>query len=499
MVYDRRLLGAVPAAAAAGGALGAVLLLGGAGTLPVTAQDTAALTQQQHATATSLEGAFTRINDVVQPATVSIMARTRAAGEAGVPPGGDLPFSFPGLPPRGGDGGSGRASGSGVVVRPNGYILTNDHVVAGAQDNRVKVTLNDGTEQTGQVFRDPRSDLAIVKIDAPKPLPFVRLADSSQLRVGQWAIAIGSPFGQRGTMTAGIVSALHRKTGIGQGGERRVYPNLIQTDASINPGNSGGPLLNINGELIGVNVAIYSPSGANAGIGFAIPANTAKAVMDQLINKGRVVRGSLGVMPNDILPGLRQRLGVDKGAYIDEVTPDGPAAAAGIEPGDVVTRFDNREIVGESGLRDAIGATAPGSRIAVTLLRDQRPRTVSVVLGTLEDLPVEAGPSVPARRPIVVLGLDARPLTGARLGELKLDADVKGVLVGGVQPGGPADDAGLAPGSIIVAMNSTPITSVDALNRAIVTLKSGEIVTLAVLRVREAGKASRAVVNIMVP
>nr|CAA9289163.1 HtrA protease/chaperone protein [uncultured Armatimonadetes bacterium] len=501
MGYDRRVIGAVPVAALAG-ALGATLLLGGRQP-SVTAQDTPRLTQEQRATATSLEGAFMRIADSVRPASVYITSRTAEPVRPGGnfdggeedSPFGDL-FPFRGLPrgPR-----QGRASGSGIIVRPDGYILTNDHVVASAPNSTVTVTLDDGREFKGKVFRDQRSDLAVVKIDAGKPLPFVRMTDSNSVRVGQWAVAIGSPFGQQNTMTAGIVSALHRKSNIGSGSEGRYYPNLIQTDASINPGNSGGPLLNINGELIGINVAIYSPTGASAGIGYAIPANTAKTVMEQLITRGRVVRGYLGLAPEDIPAGLRARLGTDKGAYVRQVSADTPAQKAGIRAGDVITRFGNKVVTNEVDLRDAISATAPGTRVTATLLRGGQSRSVDVTVGSLPDERVAAATPVEPR-PAGKLGMDVQPLTADAAEEMKLGAGVKGVVVGRVNPGSPASEGGLQPRDVITAVNGQPVTSVEALNRAVAAAKADELVTLTILRSSgDASGPSETVVNITVP
>ncbi len=502
MNYERRMLGALPVAALAG-ALGATLWLGGSSP-KVTAQDNISMTQEQRVAVASLEGAFMRIADTVQPATVSIKAQIAAPTRRESP----LPdmegFPFEEFFRRGPGGGGprsrpGEASGSGVIVRQDGYILTNDHVVAGARDNMVRVTLNDGTTLPGKVFRDQQSDLAVVKVDAAKPLPYVRLADSNRVRVGQWAVAIGSPFGQQNTMTAGIVSALHRKSEIGSGTDGRYYPSLIQTDASINPGNSGGPLLNINGELVGVNVAIYSPTGTSAGIGYAIPSNTAKTVMEQLITRGKVVRGSLGVVPTDILPGLRQRLGTDKGAYVKEVAPRTPAETAGIREDDVITRFNGQEITDENSLREAIGATAPGTRVSITLLRGGRTQTVAATLGSKEDSPEEAAPAAPTRRPANVLGFEPRVLNSEIAQDLKLPAATRGVVVGSVQPGSPASEAGLSQGNVIIGVDGVPVTSAEALNRAISAAKSGDYVTLNVLRFREAGNPSRAAINIQVP
>ncbi|MFM7321780.1 MAG: S1C family serine protease, partial [Armatimonadota bacterium] len=265
---EKRLwIGALPALIA-GGATAAFFL--GSGQRDVTAQGTAKAQSEDRATAVSLESAFTRIADTIGPATVSIQAEVTAPSRrGGIDVEGDpLEEMIPGprRAPR-----TGTSVGSGVIVDATGSILTNDHVVEGAKDGKVVVKMSDGTTYPGTVSRDPRSDLAVVKITAGKPLPYVRFADSDALKVGQWAVAIGSPFGKENTMTTGIVSALHRKTDISEGVTGRYYPSLIQTDAAINRGNSGGPLLNIRGELIGINVAIFSPTGTSAGIGFAIP------------------------------------------------------------------------------------------------------------------------------------------------------------------------------------------------------------------------------------
>lgn len=503
MRFDRRLAPALPVLAIAG-ALGATLLFGGPNG-PVIAQDTAKMTEEQRSTATSLEGAFMKIAETVEPATVHITARiqpsarqgSRGQNDEGFFPFGDLlPPGLRGMPraPRFGR----RASGSGVIVRQDGYILTNDHVVADAADGRVTVTLDDGREFRGTVLRDRRSDIAVVKIDTGKPLPYVRMADSDKVKVGQWAVAIGSPFGLQQTMTAGIISALQRKAPIGRGDQARYYPNLIQTDASINPGNSGGPLLNINGELIGINVAIESPTGASAGIGFAIPANTARSVMEQLITRGKVTRGYLGLLPADIPAGLRTPLGAEKGAYVAEVSPDTPAEKAGILPEDVITRFGNKEITDEVTLRDAISATAPGTRVPVTLLRNGKAQTVDVIVGTPEEDRVAT--SAPAEgRPASKLGINLDELTADMVREMKLPAGTRGVVVGGIEPGSPAFEAGLAPRDVITAVNGSPITTISALDRAVAQAKSGDIVTLRILRFRDSEKPSRAVVNVTVP
>ena len=256
----------------------------------------------------SIQDDFEKVADKLRPSVVSIKSRQTITGPSlrmgadngQQDPFNGQPFQFPNVP---GGGGNrqfrmmpqtrrAEASGSGVIVRSDGYILTNDHVVSGA--DRVTVTLLDGRQFVGKVTRDPKSDLALIKIEADN-LPAAQLADSENVRIGQWALAFGSPFALNDTMTVGVVSSLNRREEIGENGESRLYPNLIQTDASINPGNSGGPLVDVYGRVVGIDVAIESPSGGNVGIGFAIPANTAKYIMDQLITKGSVTRGYLGL------------------------------------------------------------------------------------------------------------------------------------------------------------------------------------------------------------
>ncbi|MES2462510.1 MAG: trypsin-like peptidase domain-containing protein [Armatimonadota bacterium] len=511
MGYDRRLtFGAVPAAVVAGG-LATTLIFGGAKIAPVTAQSAAKITAEQRDTATSLQAAFMKIADTVSPATVYITVKAEASGGGAASPfspdGGDSPFGDlfgPGNPFNRAPGPGGRAlssSGSGVIVRQDGYILTNDHVVARAKNGTVTVHLSDGTEYSGKIFRDQRSDLAVVKINAPKPLPFVRFADSSKLRVGQWAIAIGSPFGEQNTMTTGIVSALNRKSEIGNGTDARYYPELIQTDASINPGNSGGPLLDIDGQLIGVNVAIESPSGTNAGIGFAIPANTAQSIMTQLITKGKVVRASLGLVPKDISPRMRASLGLEKGARVYEVKGDSAADKAGIRAGDVITSFNGKEITNEVSLRNAISSSAPGSQATIGVRRQGgKIETLTATLAAPDDTTVPTPVPAPAQRPTNRLGFQPGPLTEEVLTSLGMNAGTKGIVVSSVAPGSPAAEAGLRAGAVITAVNGVVVTTPAALSSATSSARSGDVITLTILLRGQSGeKPSEAVVDISVP
>jgi serine protease Do len=525
------------------------LVLGGgvffltSNTRSVQAQDTAMTLANARTTAASLESAFIRIADTVGPATVSITSQqeTRLTGRRTnplmIPPGmgGDEedPFSFfgqrPPTAPKNKQDSSKKdgeksdkseksdktapkaednadllvprkvGSGSGMIVRADGYIVTNNHVVAPAKDGIVTVTLSDGTTYRGTVVSDPRSDLAVVKINPKKPLPVVKFADSDNVHVGQFAIAIGSPFGQENTMTTGIVSALHRKSLI----QRSLYSSLIQTDAPINPGNSGGPLFNIQGEVIGVNVAIYSPSGGSNGIGFAIPANTAKRIVNQLITNGKVTRGYLGIEPTDIPPFKRSVLGVRDGAYIRSVTNDAPASKAGLQPGDVVTRFDEKNIRDENALREAIADTTPGTKATLTVWRGGNTITLTTDINTAPTVePVAPSPNVKPATPIANnvqrLGFEVDTLTSDIRKEFSLSNDVKGVFVKEVYPGTLIAEALLERGSIILSVNNQPVTTPMDLKKIINSAKSEEVLSFKVLE-PQGEKITPAIVDIQIP
>ena len=443
---------------------------------PLQADDPKRAQAEDRATASALESAFIDIADNVGPATVSLQAAVASPRMAGIPGlGGDAdgidPFEFFGQPRRQGRGQNqdapaprmGTSVGSGVIARSDGYILTNDHVVEGAKDGKVTVKLSDGTVLNGVVKRDFRSDLAVVKVESKKPLPSVKFADSGRLHVGQWAIAIGSPFGKENTMTTGIVSALHRKSDISDGVTGRFYPSLIQTDAAINRGNSGGPLFNIKGELIGINVAIYSPTGTSVGIGYAIPSNTAKYVSDQLIAKGKVTRGSLGLVPQDITADERSLVGTSTGAYVKEVVVGGPADKGGIQAGDVITKIGGTPIVDEITLRDTVGSTAPGSKVDISFLRDGKARSTAVILGEIKETQLGQGtaPSGPGKVKTAAekYGFTVTPLSDDDKKERGIPKTTVGVQVATVANGSPADDAGLIPGAVITHANGTILNS----------------------------------------
>ncbi len=342
--------------------------------------------------------------------------------------------------------------GSGVIVdAQHGYILTNNHVVAGADD--IKVTLTDGRNFKAKlVGNDPATDVAVIQIPAQN-LTALTVADSKKLRVGDFVVAIGDPFGLGQSATSGIISGLQRQDLRSNG-----YQNYIQTDASINPGNSGGALVNLNGELVGINSMIYSPSGASAGLGFAIPSDLAVSVMQQLIKTGHVTRGSLGVDTQDLTPRIAAALGIknDKGALITEVAPDSPAARAGLRPGDLVIAADGKTIDNSQDLRNAQGLKPLGSTLTLDVLRDGKPLRVSATL---------------AANANTLTGdmLDPR-LSGASFVELPNDVraqGINGVGVSDVQDGSRAAGQGLAAGDIIIGVNNRATPNIAALRRAL--------------------------------
>jgi len=340
--------------------------------------------------------------------------------------------------------------GSGFIITADGYILTNNHVVSEADTVRVK--LQDGREYTAKVIgTDPPSDLAVIKIKQDN-LPFLSLGDSDQLEVGDWVLAVGNPFGLSHTLTAGIVSAKGR-SGIGLND----YENFIQTDAAINPGNSGGPLVNLDGEVVGINTAIFSRSGGYMGIGFAIPINMAKQIRDQLIAHGEVTRGRLGVYIQELTAELAQSFGLDheQGILVSQVIKDSPADKAGLRRGDVIQEL-NGEKVGKPGdFRNRIALVQPGTRVRLTILRDGRTKQVTATIDKLEsDNSGQANES----SGISGLGLTLQTLTPELAGQLGYQGE-EGVLVGSVEPGSPAARAGIQQGDLIREIDRRPVTT----------------------------------------
>ncbi len=462
-------------------ALGSVLMtmaLNIGGSAIAQERTTVSFTPQERATIVSLESALTRIAETVQPTVVHIRA-TRQIGRSNSSPDEEdsLEFFF---------GGRGmprvEGQGSGVIIRSDGYIITNDHVVDGATE--VEVTFHDGSKAKGTVLRAPSADIALVKVNRTG-LPTAVLGDSSKVKPGQIAFAIGSPFGLENTFTMGIISAVGRREAIGgMTGRTRFYPDLIQTDAAINSGNSGGPLVNSQGEVIGINTAIVAGrfTGGNVGIGFAIPINRVKTVVNQLLEKGTYQRGYLGVGLRDLTPDEREAFNVTQGVLIGSVQEGTPADKAGLQPGDVVIEADGKPVKGEIELRDIIANKGPNSRLSLKVLRDGKPITVEATLGVHPEDDPEQPSQQTARQQ------ETRPLErlGITIGEIPANlreqfGNQRGAYITRVAPDSPASDQ-LQPGDLIVRANGVPINSADDLERALSRVQSGEMVRLVVVR-----------------
>jgi serine protease Do len=347
--------------------------------------------------------------------------------------------------------------GSGVIVSKDGYILTNNHVVDNATE--VKVTLQDGRELTAKVIgRDANSDIAVVKIDA-KDLPTLPMADSSKVEVGDIVLAVGNPFGVGQTVTEGIVSA----TGRGNMGIED-YEDFIQTDAAINPGNSGGALVDINGRLVGINTAILSQSGGYQGVGFAVPSDLARNVMDSLIKYGHVTRGYLGVMIQDVTPALEKEFDLKgtQGALVGDVVPDGPAAKAGLKNGDVISEFNGKKVTDSRRLKLAVADIAPGTTVPMKVLRNGAEKSFEV---TLKQLP---GSEQLAQNPAsknsdtgTLNGVAVSDLTQKERRDFNVPDDIKGAVVTSVEADSPAAEAGLKEGNVIEEINRHTVKSAD--------------------------------------
>jgi serine protease Do len=381
-----------------------------------------------------------------------------------------------------------RALGSGVIVGTDGVVLTSAHVVEGA--DQVEITLQDGRELSGKVVgADTRSDLAVVRIqDKVTNLVALPLGDSTTLRLGDIVLAIGNPFGVGQTVTMGIVSATGRASmGIVD------YEDFIQTDAAINPGNSGGALVNMKGELVGINTAILSRTGGSMGIGFAIPSAMASPIMKSLLANGKVIRGYLGVSVQDLDRNLAEalHLGQHEGILVADIVPDTPAARAGIQRGDVLRTLAGRPIKSSAQFRNQVAALAPGTKVRLDLTRDGKPKTLELELGTLEESANQSAPGEPDDQPAGVE--DQGLLGGVRLLDLRADlrrrlnipARIQGAAVAEVQPGTPADRLGLRPGDIIMELNRHRVTSAADVRRLARTLQG----SIAVLIYRDGATA----------
>jgi serine protease Do len=356
------------------------------------------------------------------------------------------------------------ALGSGFIIDPAGYIVTNNHVIDGAHD--IKVTLTDGNNYTAKlVGRDAKTDLALLKIDAGRSLPYVSFGDSGKERVGDWVIAVGNPYGLGGTVTAGIVSAKGRNINEG------AYDNFLQIDAPINPGNSGGPLFDQSGHVVGVDTAIYSPSGGSVGIGFAIPSNLVSNVVAQLRAHGQVERGWLGIAMQPLTPALASAIGLadDKGVLVDQVEKDSPASRALLKQGDVITGFNGMAIEKPRDLAIAVANAPQGKMASMTIWRDHEKRTVEVTIAAQkqEDVAAAGNGDEQQQGPI---GMSLEPLTASQRETLGLTSSTQGVVVAQVRRGGPADQSGVQAGDVILKVGGeqvkTPSQAANAIHAA---------------------------------
>jgi serine protease Do len=431
----------------------------------------------------SFRTGFGPVVKAVQPAVVSIRSTTKPKQESRnrrgspqgqqIPPelrnffGGNLPFDFD-MPE---DRGPRTGLGSGVIVSPDGYVLTNHHVIDGADE--VRVALHDGREFAAKVVgSDEDSDVAVLKVEG-RELPSVPLGNSDSVQVGDIVLALGNPFGLGETVTMGIVGATHRNTPPGM--ERiENYEDFIQTDAAINPGNSGGALVNLKGEVIGINTAILSRSGGNQGVGFAIPANNAKNVFDQIVKHGKVSRGFMGIVPQDINTTMAKQFGFSngtRGALVADVTSGGAADKAGVKAGDIITEVNGQKVAGAADLRVKVGSLNPGATAKLSVFRDGGSRDINVTLGAR-----------PAEEQAANTGGVDKGAEGPRLG---IGAEPRkngsGLTITNVEPGSAAAEAGLQPGDIILEVNRKSISDVAGL-QSIVRGSKGEAVLLYVER-----------------
>jgi len=380
--------------------------------------------------------------------------------------------------------------GSGFIIDPSGLVVTNNHVIAEADE--INVILNDGTTLRAEIIgRDTKTDLALLRVKPDKPLKAVKFGDSDKMRLGQWVIAIGNPFSLGGTVTAGIVSARHRDINSGP------YDNYIQTDAAINRGNSGGPLFNLNGEVIGVNTAIISPSGGSIGIGFAIPSNTAVPVIDQLREFKEVRRGWLGVRIQQVTDEIADSLSVKppRGALIAGVDDNGPAKPAGIEPGDVIVKFDGQDIKEMRDLPKIVAETPVGKDVAVTIIRKGKEETKTVKLGRLaEEKQAALAPKKDENqeKPVVkkALGLDLANLTDDLRKKHNIKDKVKGVLITAVEANSAAAEKRLVPGMVIAEVQQQPVSTATELQERIEKLKQDGKKAVVLLVLTPAGDPS---------
>ena len=381
-----------------------------------------------------------------------------------------------------------QGTGSGVIVDPQGYILTNNHVIHGADEITVRLSKKEEVAAT-VIGTDPRTDIAVLKIEKPN-LPFARLGNSEMLEIGEWVIAIGNPFGLDQTVTSGIVSAKGR-TDL----HLVDYENFIQTDAAINPGNSGGPLINLNGEVIGINTAIVSGSGANAGVGFAIPINFAKSIMESLIQTGKVSRGFLGVEIQDLNNDLAEELGLEnpEGILVTQVLANSAAERAEMRVGDVIFEFNGKKVSSRNQLRHVVAATPVGTKSTVKVIRDKKEITLTVMLGEFPDRLGASGRPDVLSQPETLYGLSLQQLTPELAEGFGFKKETEGLVVTSVEPESPAAKSGLRQGDLILEIARQPVKTIQEFRSAARKERKGDKL---LLRVRNAQGARFLVMKI---
>jgi serine protease Do len=419
-------------------------------------------------------GTFAKVAEAIKPAVINI--NTVSKGAAGLQ--GRTPFEeffgeefyrrfFGGEPERMPQ----RSLGSGVIVDPSGVALTNAHVVEKASEIEV-ITLDGSKHKAKVVGLDKKTDLAVLRLDDGKSsFKYARLGDSEKAQVGDWVIAVGSPFGLQATVTAGIISAKARQIGAGP------FDDFLQTDAAINPGNSGGPLVNMQGEVIGINTAIVA---GGSGIGFAIPSNMARKIYSELLAKGKVSRGWLGVSIQPLTPELAKSFGAkeSKGVLVSDVVPDSPASKAGLKAGDIVTEFEGKKLEAPADLQRAVGLTNPGHDVHLRIWREQGEKTVTVKVGEAPDEREARGPGGRARS---LLGLEVRPVTPEIARQLNLPS-AEGVVVARVEDGSSAAEAGVQRGDVIREINRQRVRSMTEFEKLTRDLKDGDRLTVLLQR-----------------
>jgi serine protease Do len=428
------------------------------------------------------ESPFTQVADLVTPAVVNISAERKVTSDV---PGFGWNFGGPfddwfrqffQDKPR--PEGRAQTLGSGFIVTEDGYVVTNNHVVKEATNIVIKLTNNKEYkgDQVKVVGTDPKTDLALLKIQGHDKFPFLKFGDSDKIRVGDWAIAVGDPFNLEGTLTVGVISAKGR-SGIPLP-EGPSFQNFLQTDAAINPGNSGGPLVNIRGEVIGINSAITTTSGGNVGIGFAIPVNMAKTVIDELKTKGKVTRGYLGVYLQEITAELKDglKLPTREGVLVSDVSDGTPASRAGLKSGDVITEFDGNKVKDVESFRFMVAATAVGKTVNIKVIRDGKEKAMTVKIG---ELPEEAVATNDVETQQSELGIKVVAIGDPGAGVFNVRAKT-GVVVIGVNPGSPAADAGITPGDVITTIGRREIKNLNDYRQALAEIKKGQTVVFQV-------------------